>query len=175
MADVPALVESCNDDELAYWLDRLPQPYTKSDARAYVSRARRAWRGKALETPLAVADADTNVVLGACGIFWHNPEQGVAEVGYWVRREARGRGIATRAVRMLADWILGDLSYERLELQADTRNTASVHVAEKAGFTAEGVIRSARTNARDGHRVDHVLYSLLRSELNRPQVKGGAR
>jgi len=98
-------------------------------------------------------------------VFWHNPEHGVAEIGYWTRADARGRGVATRTVRLLAEWVLGDLGGERLELQADTRNVASIRVAEKAGFTKEGVIRSARTNARDGRRVDHALFSLLRSEL----------
>jgi len=61
--------------------------------------------------------------------------------------------------------VLATLGFERLELLADTRNEPSLRVGEKAGFRREGVIRSARTNARDGLRVDHALYSLLRSEL----------
>lgn len=166
--DVPALVAACNgDDDLAYWLDRLPQPYTEDDAREYVVESEGGWRGEAVQTRLAVVDAETGEIFGSCGVFWHNPEQGVAEVGYWTRREARGRGVATRTVRLLAGWVLGDLEYERLELQTDTRNEPSARVAEKAGFTVEGVIRSARMNARDGRRVDHTLYSLLRSELDR--------
>ncbi len=111
--------------------------------------------------------AGTGDVLGSCGVIWRNPDQGVTEVGYWTRREARGSGVAARAVRLVAGWVLGELGAARLELRADTRNVASIRVAEKAGFTKEGVIRSARTNARDGTRVDHALYSLLRSELER--------
>jgi len=167
--DVPALVEICSgDEEMAYWLDRLPQPYTADDGRDYVAAGQRAWREKSGETSFAAVDAETGRVLGSCGVFWHNPAQEIAEVGYWTRREARGRGVATRAVRLLAGWILGDLAFERLELRADTRNEASMRVAEKAGFTKEGVLRSAATNARDGRRVDFAVYSLLRAELQSP-------
>ena len=164
--DVPALVTICNgDEEMSYWLDRLPQPYTQKDGRDYVLRAERGWRGQEMETPFAIVDAETGEVLGSCGVRWNDSQQGVAEVGYWTRREARGRGVATRAVRLLAGWVLGTLSFERLELLADTRNEPSLRVGKKAGFKREGVIRSARINARDGLRVDHALYSLLRSEL----------
>jgi RimJ/RimL family protein N-acetyltransferase len=166
--DVPAIVDACaGDDELAYWLDALPQPYAEADALEYVASGDAGWRGEALETPFAVVDADTGEVLGACGVIWRSPEQGVSEIGYWTRRDVRSRGVASRAVCLAAGWFLGDLGGERMELRADTRNAASIRVAEKAGFTREGVIRSARTNARDGTRVDFALYSLLRSELKR--------
>ena len=145
----------------------MPQPYTENDARAYVASGEAGWRGEGLETPFAVVDTRTGEVLGSCGVIWRNPAEGATEVGYWTRREARGKGVAARAVRLAAGWFLGELGGERLELRADTRNAASIRVAEKAGFTKEGVIRSARTNARDGTRIDYVLYSLLRSELDR--------
>jgi len=45
------------------------------------------------------------------------------------------------------------------------RNEASLRVAEKAGFTREGVLRSSRFNARRGERVDFAMFSLLPGEL----------
>ena len=164
--DVPALVAMCNgDEEMAYWLDRLPQPYTDEDGRAYVAFGERGWRGDENETPFAIANAAGGEALGSCGVFWSGAPRGGVEVGYWVGRQARGRGVATRAVRLVAQWVLGELGFERLELFADPRNEASCRVAERAGFTREGVLRSAQANARDGRRVDHAVYSLLRSEL----------
>jgi ribosomal-protein-alanine N-acetyltransferase len=53
-----------------------------------------------------------------------------------------------------------------LQLRADVRNAASNRVAEKAGFTREGVLRSSRRNVRLGRRVDFVMWSLLRAELD---------
>ncbi|HUH15303.1 MAG TPA: GNAT family protein [Gaiellaceae bacterium] len=164
--DVPVLVEICDgDEEMAYWLDNLPQPYTEEDARRYVARGERGWAGEGRETPFAVTAAGTGEVLGSCGVLWNDAEQGVAEVGYWTRRDARGRGVASRAVVLAARWVLGELGFERLQLRADVRNEPSIRVAERAGFTREGVIRSARTNRHDGRRIDHALYSLLREEL----------
>jgi RimJ/RimL family protein N-acetyltransferase len=55
------------------------------------------------------------------------------EVGYWLEREARGRGVATRALRLVVDWACRELGV-RLLLQADVRNAASRRVAEKAQF-----------------------------------------
>ena len=65
---------------------------------------------------------------------------------------------------MLARWLLDELSVARVQLQADLRNEASQRVAEKVGFTREGVLRSSRFNERRG-RVDFVIYSLLPGEL----------
>lgn len=166
--DAPALAAAFEgDEELGRWIDRLPQPFTDDDARAEIELGERGWLGDARDAGLAVIDAETGRLLGGCRIYWHNPDEGVAGIGYWTAREARGRGVASRTVRILAGWILGELEYERLEIEADTRNEPSLRVAERVGFRFEGVIRSARSNARDGRRVDHALYSLLRSELDR--------
>jgi RimJ/RimL family protein N-acetyltransferase len=53
----------------------------------------------------------------------------------------------------------------RLQLRADEHNVASQRVAERTGFRREGVLRSARYNARQRRRVDFVIYSLLPGEL----------
>jgi RimJ/RimL family protein N-acetyltransferase len=165
--DAPALASIWGhaDDELAYWMDGVPQPYTIADAHAYLARVEGGWRGAGRLTPFAVCDAATAELLGWVGLRWDDAAQGVAEAGYWTRREARGRGVATRATRLAAAWVLRDLGFERIELLIDARNKASRRVAEKAGFALDGVRRSARRNARDGRRTDEAIYSLLRGEL----------
>jgi RimJ/RimL family protein N-acetyltransferase len=90
---------------------------------------------------------------------------GVAEAGYWVTRGARGRSVATHALRLASRWLFREAEVERLQLRADARNVPSQRVAEKAGFTREGVLRSLPYNSRLGGRVDFVMYSLLRGEL----------
>ena len=163
-ADVPELVAAI-DGEIARWLESVPQPYGEVEARAYVAYCERGWRGRGAETPFAVVDAETGALLGSCGVHWLDPEQALAEVGYWVRAEARGRGVATRATRLVAGWVLGTLRYERLQLRADADNEASCRVAERAGFAREGVVRSVRWSRRQQRRIDVAMYSLLRSEL----------
>jgi ribosomal-protein-alanine N-acetyltransferase len=92
-------------------------------------------------------------------------DEGTAEVGYWVKREARGRGVASRALRLVSDWTLRELGFGRLQLRADERNVPSQRVAVNVGFTREGVLRASRFNARQNRRVDFVMYSLLPGEL----------
>lgn len=162
--DVPAIASACRDDEIARWLDQVPQPYTEADARTYVALARRGLKDSTLAT-FAVTDGASGEVLGSIGIHVLDAGNAVAEVGYWVKREARGRGVAGRALRLAAAWAISDCGIERLQLRADELNEASQRVAERAGFTREGVLRSSRYNSRQGRRVDFVLYSLLPGDL----------
>ena len=90
----------------------------------------------------------------------------MTEVGYWVAAEARGRGLCPRAVSLVSRWLIMEHGVERVQLRADEENVPSRRVAEKAGFTQEGVLRSSRYNRRLGRRVDFVMYSLLRDELS---------
>jgi RimJ/RimL family protein N-acetyltransferase len=84
-------------------------------------------------------------------------------VGYWLLPDARGRGLATRAVRLVSRWALRDAGLARLGLLTEPSNLSSVGVAERSGFHREGVLRSyAEIGER---RVDYVCFSLLASEL----------
>ena len=76
---------------------------------------------------------------------------------------ARGRGLATAALRLLSEWALETLPIARMQLTTHLDNPASQRVAEKAGYTREAVLRSW-TEQRDV-RVDLVMYSLLPSDL----------
>ena len=81
-------------------------------------------------------------------------------IGYWIAREARGRGVATEALAGLCRWAVDTLDVKRLELLTDVDNRGSQRVAEKAGFQREGILRSSLEN-RDGHVRDSVMFSLL--------------
>ena len=64
------------------------------------------------------------------------------EIGYVVAPEARGRGIAGRALGLLTRWGFAELGLARIELRIDPRNAASGRVAERAGYRLDGVLRS---------------------------------
>jgi len=96
------------------------------------------------------------------GIGLRSEGDGRVEVGYWVRREERGRKVASRALRLISAWALDGLGVARVQLHADVENVPSQRVAENAGFTREGVLRSWLEHR--GERRDHVLYSLLATE-----------
>jgi RimJ/RimL family protein N-acetyltransferase len=162
--DVEAITAACNDKAIAEFLDLIPSPYTEDDARLYIAHCREGWADGTL-TNFAITDAASDEAIGSIGIRWLDPDQGVAEVGYWVAPGVRGRGVCTRALRLVSRWVIGEHGVERLQLRADELNPASRKVAENAGFTQEGVLRSSRFNPRLGRRVDFVMYSLLADEV----------
>jgi len=84
------------------------------------------------------------------------------EIGYMVDPAARGRGAATRAVRLLTEWGLAGLGLERIELRIDVQNGASARVAERAGYRLDGVLRSL--SFKEGRRADTAVWSRLRSD-----------
>ena len=158
--DVPAITAACDDVEIARWIHQLPSPYRESDAREYVLSTEVAWHDR-LGAFFAVVDCSSGGVVGSIAVHVLDRELGSLEVGYWTAAPARGRGLTTRALRVLSAWALREAGAERVQLRADVRNTASLRVAEKAGFTREGILRASGFNPREGRRIDYAVFSLL--------------
>ncbi|GAA3357564.1 GNAT family protein [Saccharopolyspora gregorii] len=115
---------------------------------------------------LAFAIVDPHVpsrILGGASLYDVDREQLRAGVGYWLAADARGRGVATRSVRLLAAWAFDELGMLRLELTCDPANIPSRRVAERCGFALEGVLRS-HLRFRGGRR-DTAVFGLLPGEL----------
>src|SRR5712692_2186285 len=120
--DVDAIVAACQDPEIPRWT-RVPSPYTRRHAVEFVDRSAGMW-AQATDAAFVIVDAESDDVLGAMGVHRLGGEDCGPEVGYWLKREARGRGVATRALRLLTGWACGELA-TRVVLQADVRNAAS--------------------------------------------------
>jgi RimJ/RimL family protein N-acetyltransferase len=164
--DADALVLRINDPLVAEFLDQLPHPYTHGDARAWFALADERWRDGTMAAFAIEVDGLEGPVGGVGVHFFGGLDAGGAEVGYWVAEEARGLGVATAATRLAAVWAFeSHRDLVRLQLRADVENAASNRVAEKAGFTREGVLRAQRYNARLGRRTDFAMWSLLREEV----------
>jgi RimJ/RimL family protein N-acetyltransferase len=86
------------------------------------------------------------------------------ELAYWTAPAARGRGLATAGLGHAAGFALEELGAQRLWVEIDPANSASHRVAEKAGFTREGVFRAHCRDRRTGLRHDCVIYALLPGE-----------
>ena len=87
----------------------------------------------------------------------------MANLGYWVRTNSVGRGVATSATRLAARFGFEELGLHRIEIVAAVENIASQRVAEKAGALREGLLRK-RLLIR-GESQDAVLFSLLPEDL----------
>jgi RimJ/RimL family protein N-acetyltransferase len=155
-ADAPTLVVACNDPEITHWIPAIPSPYTEKDALAYV-------RGEVRPEEHSLAITLDGVVVGAIGMGVNSINYR-GRVGYWVAATARGRGVCTRALRLLSRWALDELELQRLDLITDPDNLASQRVAEKVGFRREGVLRAYLCHP-DGRIRDSVMFSLLPGEV----------
>jgi ribosomal-protein-serine acetyltransferase len=96
--------------------------------------------------------------------------QGNAEAGCWLEPSATGRGLVTRAVRLIIDWAIEERGVHRVEWQAAAANEASIAVARRLGMTKDGVLRSSY--ARKGRRYDMEVWSILAPEWRaaRPEI-----
>jgi RimJ/RimL family protein N-acetyltransferase len=140
-ADAEAITAACQDPEIPRWTF-VPSPYTLADAEAFLaSSVEREAAGT--EANLLAVDAGDDRLLGSFSVMEIDPARGSGEIGYWVAAEARGRGIATRGVRLLADWARDQLGLTRIDVLPHKDNVASRRVAEKAGFTDTGELVGA--------------------------------
>jgi len=140
--------------------------YIPSDAdRAYITR----WIGR-YETGWAdgscagfsIRGLDEDAYLGFAAIVRLELAERQGEIGYMVPPEARGRGAATGAVQLLTRWGFDELGLERLQLQIDATNVASIRVAERAGYRLDGVLRSVYF--KEGRRGDTQVWSSLAAD-----------
>ncbi len=91
-----------------------------------------------LAIDLAIAVAETDVVIGEVGLSSIDRRRGAALIGWWVAAEARGAGVATAAVDAFAGWALTDGGFAALVAEIADDNPASIRVAERAGFAPLG-------------------------------------
>src|SRR5262249_55421517 len=85
-----------------------------------------------------VTGATTGELLGSLGVHWLDLDQRVAEIGYWVRREARGQGGAARAVRVAAGWGVEQGGGVRRPVRGGAEQGGAPSRAEATRFPAGG-------------------------------------
>src|SRR4051794_6412706 len=164
--DVPAIAAICQDAEVQRWTS-VPWPYGEQDAREFLARAE-GGRLRGDELQQAIGDRGDGRLLGALGLEVSALDS-IGAIGYYLAPDARGRGLATRALRLVAAWALHDLGLQRVEVLAHPDNLASQAVALRAGFRREGLMRSYRVNK--GVRDDLWMFSLLPGELEPPAMR----
>jgi RimJ/RimL family protein N-acetyltransferase len=157
--DRDAVVAACRDPETVRWFG-VPQPYTAEHARRYVHEEAPAEWARGTEAIFVIADG-AGAYAGAVDLRVTPQDPAVGEVGFLVAPQARGRGYAVAALRALSRWGFAELGLRRIQWRAEVGNDASRRVAEKAGFTVEGLLRQALES--DGRRFDCWVGSLLSS------------
>jgi ribosomal-protein-serine acetyltransferase len=102
--------------------------------------------------------------VGGAGIHGRDPYGTGAEIGYWIDGAYEGRGIVSRVVRALLEVCFDEIKVHRVTIRAGAGNARSRSVAERAGFTQEGVLREAEQGSDGSGFHDLVVYGLLEHE-----------
>lgn len=148
--------------EVSRWLPWCHTGYSIAETEAFIESCITSWAQQA-HFPLAVFDANTGQYLGGTGVNHIDRQNRQGSVGYWVRTSATRRGIAPRAVRIVARFAFETLQLSRLEIFARAENWPSRRVAEKSGAKFEAIARNRVV--QHGQAYDAALYSLIPSDL----------
>ena len=158
-AHVPWLVELAKDDQIVRFT-RVPAGPDEAFVKRWIGRYVGGWADGS-RAGFAVVDHDGNQ-LGFAAFVQLDRDAGEGEIGYAIDPEARGKGVATRSLDLLTRWGFDALALARIELIIDVENDGSARVAERAGYSFEGVLRSK--HFKDGLRADLGVWSRLRTD-----------
>jgi RimJ/RimL family protein N-acetyltransferase len=157
---VPLIAEASHDPETRRRLD--DEPLTRDRERESLARADEQWRSGS-GAPFVIADAADDRPLGLLNLQFEADEE-VAGMAVSVFPDARGHGVASKALRLGATWGLHELGLRRVFAEAAADNEASIRAIEKAGFQREGVLRAhCKTHGRSH---DCVMFSLLPEDVD---------
>ena len=95
---------------------------------------------------------------GVISLHTINIKNHTAEIGYWMEKSMRGKGIGTIAAKMITDYGFRSLGFRRIDGLADVENTASQKLLTSAGFQKEGILRNKVTRD-DGRQIDMALFA----------------
>ncbi|MGC5615556.1 GNAT family N-acetyltransferase [Georgenia sp. Z1491] len=150
-----------NHEWLSPWMAGSPAPgRTMGVGEQIVAHRRAARAGDALPFVVEVAGELVGAVTAqpiTRGSSWS------ASIGYWVSRHVAGRGVAPRAVALVADHLVDELGMHRVEIDVRPENDASLRVVAKLGFPEEG--RRRGLMFVDGDWRDHRSFALLAGDL----------
>ncbi|GAA1820639.1 hypothetical protein GCM10009682_46120 [Luedemannella flava] len=162
-----------DDAEDTYTLRREPDVYARSvppvppsadEVARVCARAQARWLAGDTAA-FTVRDAATDAYAGEIALYFQEPVTGQAMIGYSIAADARGRGYATRAARLVAAWAFDVAGIDRLIAGTAPDNVGSQRVLEHAGFRREGFQRARLPGAPGAPRVDDILYALLPDDL----------
>jgi RimJ/RimL family protein N-acetyltransferase len=148
--------------ELSVWMDWCTLEYSKDMAVDWIEQQPKEW-AEGSNYQFAIFGTQTGAFWGSCGINHINRYYLLANLGYWVRTDQIGKGIATEASRLVAQFGFERLKLRRIEIVTGVENWASRKVAENVGATFEGILR--RRLKLGDRNIDAAMHSLIPEDL----------
>jgi RimJ/RimL family protein N-acetyltransferase len=159
-SDVAAIYEACQDPLIPRFTT-VPVNYTMSHALDYFQRIPASIELQR-EIPFVIefGVGDEKEFAGVISLHTISIDNHRAEIGYWMREQMRGKGIATAAVKILTGYGLDTLGFKRIEAAVDLDNITSQKLLISAGYEREGILRQ-RVTRSNGNQIDMVIFAAL--------------
>lgn len=149
-------------EQLRPWLPFAEKVPSLEESEAHVRKAKLQFLERT-DLVLHLRDKQTDDFVGSSGLHRIDWNARCFEIGYWIRSSRAGKGLMTEAVQGIEQFAITYLNANRLEIRCDSRNVRSAKVAERAGYTLEGILRSVRRDST-GTLVDVMVFSKIRGK-----------
>ena len=156
--DIDSIFNACQDPLIpafttvpaAYTIDHAID-FVRSDPFSFAER-------REFRFVVDYGNGDDVKFAGVISLHTINIKNHTAEIGYWLEKSMRGKGIGTIAAKMITDYGFKTLGFRRIDGLADVDNTASQKLLISAGYQKEGILRNKVTRD-DGRQIDMALFA----------------
>ncbi len=160
-------VVMANYDHLHEWSPWVNEHFSLESVRAYYRRTLQKFANNEDEIGLNIVFKGE--IVGGTGFHEINWADKSAEIGYWLAKDATGKGLVTKSVVRLLEYAFDERNLNRIVIKCVPENTKSRAIPDKLGFTIEGIEREA--GWLHTRFVDHVVYSMLAKEWREKSKK----
>ncbi len=162
-ADARSIYQYAGDETISRYT-HVPHPYKLEDAYDFIKQTR-SERRKKIGYHFGLEDKETAQVIGMIGLMNVDQTLKKGEVGYWLARPFRGRGIMKEAILLTLRFCFIELHLHRIYAHVFPENEVSMRLLEKIGFQREGIIREGFKHR--GEYISVYLYSILEDDWAR--------
>ena len=157
-SDIESIYQACQDPIIPAFTT-VPSHYTKDHAIEFVRQDPFSFRERReFRFVIEHGNGDDRKFAGVISLHTINIKNHTAELGYWIEKSMRGKGIGTTATRMITDYGFVTMGFRRIDALADVDNVASQKLLMSAGLDREGILRNKVTR-EDGRQIDMALFA----------------
>jgi ribosomal-protein-serine acetyltransferase len=158
-AEELAAVVRENLDQLKPWVPWATDDYSIVSAREFISQNLKTFAEAGSFAASLVLDGK---IVGNMGFHNLDTNNKSAHIGYWLALDAQGKGLITRACRVLIDYLFDELELNRIQINCNVENVKSRAIPERLGFRLEGIHR--RVEFFDDRYGDWAIYAMLKED-----------
>ena len=150
---------NANREHLSQFLPWVDNMQSEADFNNYIKNCESLYQqGKEVSFVIILGE----VLVGRIGLHHLNSQNKNVAIGYWLTKNAEGKGIISRSCKALINYGFGELGLHRIEIRAAVDNVRSQAIPERFNFTKEGILRQAELV--NNRFLDLVLYSMISDE-----------